>query len=340
MKTTKNELSQTLYQYHNLEDCYKIRSQIEIEAEDIKGDIKERAKDWEINKKAYELEMKRLNLDQEYNLYCHKYIYLVNRNDFLTYLWIYDIETKIREEIIMDTHEALTDATCIILLPNDELFCYGTYDDFSGIACIIDVKNYSLKRLLPYGKSCCASGGLYHNNSVYIFGGNIEDNWCEQTLAERFDLEKNMWFKLTPLPTASKNCSCVLFKHIILIAGFNYNKLYAYNIEIDSYSTIYNIDLNSETSKILCYGNLKFYAIEQGRSISECKDGDWNFWTTVGQWDIDCNILQNNWVFKDNHIFIGTIYNSFYNRIGYFNFDLSTKSIQIDKLFEDFEYQE
>mmetsp|Transcript_6985 Transcript_6985/g.6835 ORF Transcript_6985/g.6835 Transcript_6985/m.6835 type:complete len:100 (+) Transcript_6985:849-1148(+) len=82
----------------------------------------------------------------------------------------------------VDSHE-----TCIALLPNGELFCFGDRN-FTGITLIIDKNNKV--RVLPSGVHCMYSSAIYFNRNVYCFGGT-NDNYYNLALSARFDLDKN-----------------------------------------------------------------------------------------------------------------------------------------------------
>ncbi|CAG9323664.1 unnamed protein product [Blepharisma stoltei] len=63
--------------------------------------------------------------------------------------------------------------TCIVQLPNSQLFCFSSYSSNSGCAYIFDLKIGDLQRTLPYTTPHTHSGGIYYNNAVYVFGGKI-----------------------------------------------------------------------------------------------------------------------------------------------------------------------
>ena len=109
-------------------------------------------------------------------------------------LHTYDLENRIEKTEIINDHfpEQLNSRVCTVQLPNNNLFCYGNRDkNYSGITFIIERNdnNQPKIQLLPAGHPCYASGGVYFNNSVYIFGGF--NGSSRLSLAQKYDLNAN-----------------------------------------------------------------------------------------------------------------------------------------------------
>ncbi|CAG9324196.1 unnamed protein product [Blepharisma stoltei] len=233
-------------------------------------------------------------------------------------LIIYNTETETEEVKILQTPESLGACTCITQLPNGKLFCFGKYLP-SGITELIDV-NGGVK-VLPSGTPCNSSSCIYFNNSVYCFGGH---DIGELTLSSRFDLDRNRWIQLAPMPKADYGCNSITFNRNILISGWKYSNLLLYSIDIDSFSTIPH-EFTKNRRKILINAK-RLYLIESYRSIYESDIGSlWN-WRRIGKSNINCNPDQVYCSYNKGGIFISNI-----ERPGkaYYCFNLDQKSLLI-----------
>ncbi|CAG9310790.1 unnamed protein product [Blepharisma stoltei] len=250
-----------------------------------------------------------------------KYLYSIGWAEKWTDLWVYDIEKDKRENKVISTPEPLSNGTCIVQLPNSELFCYGN-SFFSGISCIIDLETFTVKKLLPYGSPSWCCGAVYYKNCVYFFGGWDKQNYM--LFAEKFDLAGNRWLKSPKLPEASSGCSCVLFQECIYICGFFHSKVYKYDLEIESYSNINFPVLCSKMSKLLFSGNSRLYLIQEPGILFESDYGSEYAWSKIGAF----NLKWNYSAFRkkvNQSVFISFIS---YNCMSCFKFDLVRKSLE------------
>ncbi|CAG9327237.1 unnamed protein product [Blepharisma stoltei] len=191
-------------------------------------------------------------------------------------LCIYEIDAHRIRYVECMTQIMLSPSTSLTQLPNSELFCFGSFP-LSGATCIIDLKNFKVKRKLPDGISCHNSKGIYYKNSVYLFGGS--NRWGTLNLAQKFDLVENRWSCLPLLPIASHRCSLVVYKEFILICGNNHTCIYKYDLEIESYSEVPNISFPKYSNRILFTVNLRVYAVVNKVGIFESGELDENNWT-------------------------------------------------------------
>ncbi|CAG9311755.1 unnamed protein product [Blepharisma stoltei] len=191
-----------------------------------------------------------------------------------------DILNTTKNSWYINTPEPLSINACIALLPDNELFCYGSKNPFSGISCIISTKNCELGRMLPPGTPCYDSGAIYLNNSVYVFGGKDQSDNRSQ-LVTCFNLIQNSWSRLSPLPIASGSCSCIYFNQKILLTGYYHSKIYKYNIQSNNYSEVLSFNISSNRTKLLFQSKNKAYLIQSG-DIYESGVSNENTWKKIG----------------------------------------------------------
>ncbi|CAG9334160.1 unnamed protein product [Blepharisma stoltei] len=125
-------------------------------------------------------------------------------------------------------------------------------------------------------------GGVYYNNSVFLFGGN--SSGADMDLAMKFNLNQNRWVKIPKLISPSDSCSYALFKDSIFICGLNHTKLYKYDLNIDSYSGIDIAGVGRQIKKTLVYADSNLYMIDYNVhwSLSGCIDWAKNTWAHYG----------------------------------------------------------
>ncbi|CAG9331082.1 unnamed protein product [Blepharisma stoltei] len=137
-----------------------------------------------------------------------------------------------------------------IQISNKELLFAGpkAYSNW-GAAGIIDFTRYEIAMFFPFPFEDDFFGFwvAYFEQNVYVFGlSKINRN--QNSVAKKLSLTKSRWKALAAPPANVDECSCVFYKHSILIAGGKKNKIYQYNIDLDSYlerdpSMLYNIHL-------------------------------------------------------------------------------------------------
>ncbi|CAG9314776.1 unnamed protein product [Blepharisma stoltei] len=136
-----------------------------------------------------------LDLQEAFQGYLNAYhqissLYLIREANKKANLCIYNTESEkeIRKPLKFPKKVNIT--TCIAQLPNGKLFCFG------GIAFTIS-DDFSVIELPP-GTPCYLSSAIYFSKSVYCFGGSV-NGISTSAFSERFDLDKNRWFKLPPM---------------------------------------------------------------------------------------------------------------------------------------------
>ncbi|CAG9335166.1 unnamed protein product [Blepharisma stoltei] len=244
-------------------------------------------------------------------------LYNLKRDNEETDLIVYNTETKTQEVKTLQTPQPLDLSTSITQLPNGKLFCFGNCV-LSGYTVLIDT-NGGIE-VLPSGTPCEWSSCIYFNNSVYCFGG---DNEGTLTLSSRFDLIRDRWIKLTPMPKSNFKCNSIIFNGNILISGYYYRRnLLLYSIDIDSFSTI-PYEFATWKRKVLINAE-RLYLIECDNrgDIYESEIGSYMNWRPIGKTTkINCRADQVYCSYNKGEIYIG-IDGSYY-----FKFDLNEKRL-------------
>ncbi|CAG9332456.1 unnamed protein product [Blepharisma stoltei] len=253
-------------------------------------------------------------------------LFLINKNsNGEVNLLAYNTESE--RELVLDlpTQETFDYGTCITSLPNKEIFCFGSANPNTGISAIID-QSYGLK-LLPSGKPCCFSSAVYFKRSIFCFGGQNE-GIMSSTLSEKFDLEKNKWVSLKPLPKPDQYCNSIIFDGDILISG-------CYNKNILRYRTMGNyftrIDYEFSTNRKILISLPRLYLIECKGYVYESEINDENNWKKIGKSIITSSNYpgQLNCQYSKGAIYIGV---KWLNMHEYYKFDLSSKTmLQLSK---------
>ncbi|CAG9333591.1 unnamed protein product [Blepharisma stoltei] len=102
---------------------------------------------------------------------------------------------------------------------------------------------------------------------VYVFGLS-KINRSQNSVAKKLSLTKSRWKALAAPPADVDECLCVFYRHSILIAGDKKDKIYQYNIDLDSYSEIEGLACN-HYKLIMFVAELRAYAIEFEGNIIE-----------------------------------------------------------------------
>ncbi|CAG9335823.1 unnamed protein product [Blepharisma stoltei] len=260
---------------------------------------------------------------KEFSFETIKNLFNIDRLGTLTKMHIYDIESHEKQQKSIDIDEPFSSDTCIVQIPNYGIFCYGNSFPLTGAACVINTNSFSVERWLPPGTPCYNSGGVYYQNSVFIFGG------CDGTKilnhAEKFDLLENRWTKLSPLPFESSWCSCVAFKNSIFIAGYHLQKIYKFDIRKNEFLEISSLNLKKFLCwKILLSAMSRLYVLEDNGSIFESDELNENIWNNVG----GSNFVSYNQAFRtfyNGKFYISLHYN---NNMHCYSFDLGRKALE------------
>ncbi|CAG9310669.1 unnamed protein product [Blepharisma stoltei] len=202
-------------------------------------------------------------------------LYLINKNFELenkAELSLYNITNFQHSKFNIEDYNALTAASCIVQLPNNELFCYGKDNPIAGLTLIIDLNSYTIKKILPSGKNISQAGILYFQQCVYIYGGLgilSTGNYFISTIVQRFDLTKNRWETLLSIPEQSMDSSVVLFKQrILLIWQWSKENIFEYDVNLDSFTEI-KMKTDKDLYKLLIAGNSRVYLFEGWNNVWE-----------------------------------------------------------------------
>ncbi|CAG9319152.1 unnamed protein product [Blepharisma stoltei] len=244
-------------------------------------------------------------------------LYLTTNIESQTNLLIYDTENRIQDKKKIETPEPLSSGTCIAQLPNGELFCFGSYPP-SNISLTID-EHYKF-RILPPGKTCSWSSAVFFKGSVYCFGGLSNGKFLN--LSEKFDLRKNKWIGLKPLPEIDYKCHSIVFNDEILISGYNSEKLLRYNIKSNTFGKKIPYKFTPNMRKILINGE-RLYLIECRGKIYESDIWNEKVWRKVGQLPIIGCPSQVYCAYNSGVIYIGCR-----NDVDkYYSFDMNLREI-------------
>ncbi|CAG9334162.1 unnamed protein product [Blepharisma stoltei] len=265
----------------------------------------------------------------EGNLLSGEHLYNIKRQSGKTQIWRYDIKTFEIKRWYLWTREPLSRTTCIIELPNGELFCYGNDDPRTGISYIIDLKTMTVKRRVFDGVPCCNAGGLYFQNSVFFLRSIYGKHPC--TRMDKYDIIEDRWKCCFAFYNAMLNlCSCTVFKNSILFCALNWKIIYQFDININSCSEILFIDDSVNQFKILFAGNSRAYIAVKQTGIFESDLENQFAWQNVGKFN--CDFHMNYCLFKK---LLGDFYFlSFFDYLGFscYRFDLKTKKMNKLKL--------
>ncbi|CAG9329502.1 unnamed protein product [Blepharisma stoltei] len=239
-------------------------------------------------------------------------LYSIRGDSKRTYLYIYNTETETQKVLNLQTPQPLDWFTCITQLPNGKLFCFGNCSH-SGYTVLID-KNGEVE-VLPSGTPCSC---IYLKSSVYLFGGYSNKGLF--TLSSRFDLGRNRWIQLTPIPQPDYECHSLMFNRNILISGRYSRNLLLYSVDIDSFSAI-PYEFGERKRKILI--NLeRSYLIECDEGgIYESEIGSYINWRQIGKAAIYCIARQVYCSYNKEFIHIGI------EGSDYFKFDLNERKL-------------
>ncbi|CAG9320252.1 unnamed protein product [Blepharisma stoltei] len=259
-----------------------------------------------------------------------RFLYRSERNPYGSQILVIDIVKHQRTVKIVNSEPLIDEGTTIVNLPNYELFCYSNWRHkpwgISGASLIVDLISFTIKKILPPGLPIRYSGGVYWNNSIYIFGGY--DGSKIKSIAKRFDLVQNRWYHICDLPKESDYTSCIVFNRKILISGLSHTDIYEYDEVIDEYSEIHVKALKWRKERQLILGNSRAYIIQFPWSIFESRVNDQYHWRYIGEIKIQPYIFNQEKVHK-NAIFV----NFKTSKCSYFlKFDFFNKTIEEIKI--------
>ncbi|CAG9333987.1 unnamed protein product [Blepharisma stoltei] len=221
----------------------------------------------------------------------------------------------------------LDSGSCMLELPDSELFLYGSSHPVTGNCCIINMKNYQIKKILPPGTPSFYGGVAYYKNSVYVFGGRFPRKLThysyESNCARRFDLIKNLWFQLPPMPEGNSLSSCITFKDSILFSGKGNTEIIKYDLIIESYSKISIIQSASNGSKLFLTDSQRIWVIESIGRIIESEIENEYVWKIIGS--SKYSAYQNYFVAFISQVFYISLLTSS-ESFKYYKFDINQKT--------------
>jgi hypothetical protein len=200
---------------------------------------------------------------QPYSENTQRYIYKTLCNSSIIHR--IDLKHSTIEPLNFKNPNILYSNTSICLLDNGKVLIAGFDNPVRGDSYLYSPKNNTCKRLPKLKVPRYYSTLVYHNNYVYSFGGNSEDNTVSD--AEKMHIpSKTKWIQLSNMMKERVAPSCVCMHNKIYIMGGNECSIEIYNIDTDSYQ-LSEVSLNCEDvasyiidDKIHIIGD-KFYQI-------------------------------------------------------------------------------
>lgn len=195
------------------------------------------------------------------------------------------------------------------LLPDGRIFHYGGWigNNNTQLCVIINPTNRKIERVKD--NKCVRNIGQcsYYKGNVYVFGGHNENTIPD---SYRYNLLKDEWARIAPMPSKSRDTYSVTFGTRIVIGGQKHDSLYNYSPNADSYQE--SLHLTAEKMKIVWTGFGKVYVLSQNK-IFESGLFDLNQWGCIREnVDIDDNRLMGHsvrcsmWVyflFEDHNLY-------------------------------------
>lgn len=156
-------------------------------------------------------------------------------------------------------NENLGDRAGWCYLPDGKIFHYGgrRNEDNIGTTVIINPSTKTAEFKAKGQKMRNVGQVAYYKGEIYVFGGfNIKP----LATVQRYNLMKDTWTNLNPMPAASESCSSCYYGNSILLTGQNLISLYEYDRQIDNFKVL--MDLPSDY-KIVWNANGKFFCLCQ-----------------------------------------------------------------------------
>ncbi|CAG9333362.1 unnamed protein product [Blepharisma stoltei] len=229
----------------------------------------------------------------------------------------YNLEDFSLREIKIENLENPPKDTSMCLLPNGNIFCYGSRNHgiYSGTTFIID-ELYQAKYLVQ-GISCTFAGLIYLDKFVYAFGGN---NGYDMENVQKYDLIKNEWVSLKPLEIPTAYITCASYFNFIYYSGAGIPGVYQYDISENCHQNV--LPLKDRSKKTIFKGNGRIYVYEKpGFLYEQNPEEDMDHWTQIRKSDRqDLKILSYGVEFGNSVYFI-------LKRNKLFRFDLARKVI-------------
>ncbi|CAG9331260.1 unnamed protein product [Blepharisma stoltei] len=255
------------------------------------------------NLKLFENSWVKKNLDYS------KLMYFQLRSNVLS---IVDIKNLSKEERKIALPEPINRFTLMCQLPNNRIFCYGNWLPMSGLAFIIH-SDFKIE-LLSSGKPFFASGGVYFNGKVYVFGGY---NGKAVSASQIYSLQENRWQNTTDLQEPGTFSNCDSYKGKILLSGIKHSKLYIYDTFSECYTDL--LQLTPDSCKIICVGNSRGYVLQTSGDIFESEEDNIYSWKSLGNSSVFGTNLISYKVYLENSVYFIFCYGNLYQ------FNLSTK---------------
>ncbi|OMJ86779.1 hypothetical protein SteCoe_11633 [Stentor coeruleus] len=183
----------------------------------------------------------------------------------------FDCNTKAFNEVNIKKpkREGCSKSICI-LSGGDRVFCSGGYNNITKTLCdmtfIVYVKTRSIE-VLPSTSTRTNAAGIFHSNSIYIFGGHAD---TILNTAEAINLKSKKWRSLANLPGYFRNTSLATIGTKIIISC-NPNTILEFDILKNSYVILANfIPINQ--SNILLQDGLRISLLTDTLWISDKED--------------------------------------------------------------------
>ena len=209
---------------------------------------------------------------------------------------------------------------CICKISDKELFIHGGY-------CFSFCDTYKLNletldiEVLPSWTPRYTAACVYKDSKVFVFGG-IDENSVLNTAAV-YDLQKNTWNELSPMPKPSQTTTAVAYKNQLMIVGLELEMVFSFNNNM--YYSLASPKLLPNTGKIILQAGSKYFII-QVTKVWETQD--FNKWEC---YELNSKNIPNGLalltypVAKENHVYF--VFNDYLLR----RFNISSHSVEVIK---------
>ena len=112
-----------------------------------------------------------------------------------------------------------------------------------------------------------AGTSVIYGNFIYTFGGAFKGIYEPSPLSQKYDIRKDEWIPLTPLPIPSYNNTGIYIENKVAIVGQHLSNIYYYDPKINSYNT--NIALNGQYKLITMHERVIYVILVNAIKIFE-----------------------------------------------------------------------
>ncbi|CAG9316397.1 unnamed protein product [Blepharisma stoltei] len=187
--------------------------------------------------------------------------------------------------------------------------------------------NYEASNLPSGPEIYCYSSAIYFNRNIYFFGGYVH-GLC-RTTSLKFDLDRNKWIGLTPLPEPDQSCHSIIVNRNILISGLRNRHLLHYSIDNNSFTVMPHKFAADKRKILINVGKLYLIECDDGHIYESYYIDEYGSdlsgelaWRVIGKSIINISPLQVYYTYNKGAIYIATDLDQ-----RYYKFDLNLKKL-------------